>query len=107
MLCYIVFLYPLYYVGTHTHVLQLYVLMLIHCVFCYLSRVLNVLRHWVDQHWYDFEMDKDLQTKFVSFLDSVKGKAMKKGADTIHKIISRKVCTNFVVHCPFFLLLYK
>jgi len=53
-------------------------------------RVLNVLRHWVDQHWYDFH-SSSLLDKLQAFLDSVKGKAMKKWVETICKIIERKV----------------
>ena len=58
---------------------------------CCRCRVLNVVRHWVDQHWYDFESNKDLQEKLAAFLNSVKGKAMKKWVESINKIIERKV----------------
>jgi len=60
------------------------------CCRCH-CRVLNVVRHWVDQHWYDFESNKDLQEKLAAFLNSVKGKAMKKWVESINKIIERKV----------------
>jgi len=50
-----------------------------------------VVRHWVDQHWYDFEYNIDLLNKLKTFLSSVKGKAMKKWVESINKIIERKV----------------
>ena len=53
-----------------------------------------MLRHWVDQHWYDFEMDANLLNRLNVFLDGVKGKAMKKWVESITKIITRKVRTG-------------
>lgn len=50
-----------------------------------------MVRHWVDQHWYDFEYNMDLLAKLKIFLGSVKGKAMKKWVESIDKIIERKV----------------
>ena len=54
-------------------------------------RVLNVIRHWVDQHWYDFELNRDLLARLRCFLESVKGKAMKKYVESIDKTIQRRV----------------
>ena len=54
-------------------------------------RVLNVIRHWVDQHWYDFEWNRDLLEKLQVFLETVKGKAMKKYVESIYKAINRKL----------------
>ncbi|KAK3094148.1 hypothetical protein FSP39_024725, partial [Pinctada imbricata] len=53
-------------------------------------RVVNVLRHWVDHHYYDFERNLDLLHKLRDFLGTVKGKAMKKMAESIIKVIRRR-----------------
>ncbi|XP_022105287.1 son of sevenless homolog 1-like isoform X2 [Acanthaster planci] len=53
-------------------------------------RVLNVLRHWVDRHFYDFERNPDLPKRLMEFIDQVKGKAMRKWAESIKKIVQRR-----------------
>ena len=52
--------------------------------------MLNVLRHWVEFHYYDFERHPKLLEKLRSFVDSVKNKAMQKWVVSIQRSLQKK-----------------
>lgn len=55
-------------------------------------RVLNVIRQWVDQHFYDFERENELLEMLETFFSRIRrSKAVKKWVESIDKIIQRRV----------------
>jgi len=58
-------------------------------------RVVNVIKHWVDQHWHDFERDELLEEDLMRFLDGIADKQMRKWVERIKKLAQRKrICDN-------------
>lgn len=55
-------------------------------------RVLNVIRHWVDHHYYDFARDPELLDRTTEFLNNIVAKKtkIKKWSDSILRSISKK-----------------
>ncbi|KAL0809168.1 hypothetical protein ABMA28_011400, partial [Loxostege sticticalis] len=62
-------------------------------------RVINVLRHWVDQHFYDFEREPQLLDRLREFLECVDGKPMKKWVQSVLKTLQRKSGQNLEWEC--------
>ena len=54
-------------------------------------RVVNVLKHWVDQHFYDFQNDTDLLNKLNSFLKQIQSRNMRKWVEVIKMNVDRKL----------------
>ena len=62
-------------------------------MFTLFLRILNVLRHWVEFHYYDFERDPQLLEKLKLFVSTVKSKNMQKWLASIHRTL-QKVCNQ-------------
>jgi len=54
-------------------------------------RVVNVLKHWVDQHFYDFSEDTELLHSLTSFLDEITGRHMRKWVEPIIRSVQRRL----------------
>ena len=53
-------------------------------------RVVNVLKHWVDQHFYDFQNDTELLMKLNEFLTKIQCRNMRKWVEVIKMNVDRK-----------------
>ncbi|XP_037300411.1 protein son of sevenless isoform X3 [Manduca sexta] len=62
-------------------------------------RVINVIRHWVDQHFYDFEREPALLARLREFLESVDGKPMRKWVQSVLKTLQRKSGQSVELEC--------
>ena len=61
-------------------------------------RVLNVFRHWVEHHFYDFERDLERLERLESFISSVRGILFK---DLIDSSVAHEVLLFFFNLCDF------
>lgn len=53
-------------------------------------RVLNVFRHWVENHYYDFEQDPSLLDQLKEFVSTVKAKNVQKWVSSIHRALAKR-----------------
>ena len=65
-------------------------------------RVLNVLRHWVENHYYDFEQDPADLNHLKTFVGTVKAKNVQKWVSSIHRALA-KVCACDYWSCDYWL----
>eukprot|EP01102_Stenamoeba_stenopodia_P023215 TRINITY_DN9920_c0_g1_i2.p1 TRINITY_DN9920_c0_g1~~TRINITY_DN9920_c0_g1_i2.p1 ORF type:complete len:887 (+),score=262.77 TRINITY_DN9920_c0_g1_i2:248-2908(+) len=55
-------------------------------------RVFNVLKHWLTNHYYDFELDNQLVHSLIKFLDEVMEPAgMLSSAEQLRKLLRKKI----------------
>ena len=57
--------------------------------FSLMARVLNVLHHWVKDHYYDFQQDPSVLEQLKEFVGTVKAKNMQKWIASIHRALSK------------------
>jgi hypothetical protein len=56
-----------------------------------------VLKHWITNHYYDFELDNNLIHKLIQFLDEVMEPAgMVPSAEQLRKLLRKKVPIFFL-----------
>jgi len=56
---------------------------------CLSPRVLNVLRHWVEFHYYDFERDPQLLEKLKQFVSTIRSRNVQKWVSSIHRTLQK------------------
>lgn len=60
--------------------------------------MLNVLRHWVDQHFYDFTREDVLARQLMNFFKRIqKNRTAKKWVENIEKLVSKRVCVYIYI----------
>lgn len=55
----------------------------------FLFRVLNVFRHWVENHYYDFQQESTVLDQLKEFVGTVKAKNMQKLVASIHRALHK------------------
>ncbi|PRP86791.1 hypothetical protein PROFUN_05008 [Planoprotostelium fungivorum] len=64
-------------------------------------RVFNVLKRWLEDYWWDFRDEQEMQSRLLTFAEKTMKLSMETAANTIIKIVHRKL-EPFVLELPMF-----
>ncbi len=59
---------------------------------------MNVLRHWVENHYYDFEQDPGALNHLKEFVSTVKAKNVQKWVSSIHRALAKVIIESHDSH---------